>query len=504
MACVQLDRFVFFHFVLHIVSAEAWLFSWLFGRSPEHTAYPVASVPLTKQYVPVSRNGKVVAYKTAYFGELHVGTPARKFTAVFDTGSGHLILPSARCQSEGCARHNTYNHSLSTTAVELEHDGRLILPDAKKRDQVSITFGTGKVVGEFAQDEVCVGSTSERCFNLRIVVANSMSPEPFALFDFDGVLGLGLSALALNPHFSFFGQMALQHPSMLPMFSCFLARNEGEGGSSIAFGGYEQKHMASEMHFAPVDAPQLGYWQVRIKRVRIGDTVLPDCESGECVAVLDTGTSLLGVPKAFAPAMHNLLARPVPEDFSPGAEVDCRTVPGPLLEFDIGEGAAAFTVTLAPEDHSRPAAVDMRLYSTPKGQAQVGASAQASEKVEHLSDTGIGSANATSSGNAKEKNAVGSNTSQAGVEVDAPQLWCRSLLLPVDLKGAMGPKMFIWGEPMLRKYYTVYDYGQNRIGFSVAKRPDVTHARGDASSLGAPSSGSLVVGAPLASTKGTA
>eukprot|EP00439_Symbiodinium_sp_Y106_P067127 s2646_g11.t1 len=35
-----------------------------------------------------------------YYGEVHVGTPPQRFTVIFDTGSGQLMLPSARCTSE--------------------------------------------------------------------------------------------------------------------------------------------------------------------------------------------------------------------------------------------------------------------------------------------------------------------------------------------------------------------------------------------------------------------
>eukprot|EP00490_Sorites_sp_Unknown_P015335 CAMPEP_0114675046 /NCGR_PEP_ID=MMETSP0191-20121206/47319_1 /TAXON_ID=126664 /ORGANISM="Sorites sp." /LENGTH=64 /DNA_ID=CAMNT_0001943603 /DNA_START=79 /DNA_END=269 /DNA_ORIENTATION=- len=36
-------------------------------------AGPVATIPLDKQYVPVIRNEKIVSYKTAYFGKIHIG-----------------------------------------------------------------------------------------------------------------------------------------------------------------------------------------------------------------------------------------------------------------------------------------------------------------------------------------------------------------------------------------------------------------------------------------------
>ena len=46
------------------------------------------------------------------------------------------------------------------------------------------------------------------------------------------------------------------------------------------------------------------------------------------VAIADTGTSLLGAPRAVTQRMHWLLARKVPEN---PEEIDCRTFPGPEL-----------------------------------------------------------------------------------------------------------------------------------------------------------------------------
>jgi len=410
---------------------------------------PVKHIPLRKQYVPISKNNKTVAYKTAYFGEIQVGTPTpQRFTVVFDTGSGHLILPSGGCHSETCLKHRRFNRSSSASAVDIEHDGQLIKPGAKTRDQLNITFGMGRVVGEFVHDVACIGDDSSDCVQLRIVVANFMSPEPFGLFSFDGVLGLGLEALTINPRFNLFGQMVAQGLVAEPKFAVFLARHD-QGGSYLTFGGHDERCAASGIQWAPVALPKLGYWQVQIKGVRIGDTQLEECADGSCRAILDTGTSLLSVPRQVSKEMHRLLARPVPKDKD--QSTDCRSIPGSVIHFDLGDAE----VSLAAEDYSRP----------------------------------------------QPHNATMNTTTGEW------RMICRSLLLPVDIAPPLGPKVFIWGEPVLRRYYTVYDWAEKRIGFSkTAANPQKLMEPQDSKSIGTPPAGSLQPGAPLRSVldEGTA
>jgi len=442
--------------------AAAWGLGWLFGAAPtpspsaaiapqvQETGSIVLSVPLKKQYVPVSRNGTTVAFKTAYFGEVMLGNPKQTFTVVFDTGSGNLIIPSSGCTSETCAKHRRFDRTASTTSVDIEHLGTPISPGAKTRGQVSVTFGTGQVVGEFIEEEACLGTMeSPLCFKLRVVMATQMTPEPFGLFDFDGVLGLGLTALTLNAGFSFFGQLAEQRPAMRPVFAVFLARSEDEGGNWITFGGHDPERAESQVQWTSVAKEHFGYWQVQIRSVRVGGATVEECEDGTCRAILDTGTSLLGVPRMAARNIHKMLIRPLPEDViaaSGGSDqVDCRKVPSPDLEFDLGDG---ILVTLSGEDHSRPAPVF-----------------------------------------------AGQNRSQP---------FCRSLLLPVDLEAPVGPKIFIWGEPVLRKYYTIYDWGAKRVGFAKARRSapedaDNQPGAAEARSIGSPPASSNLPGSPLSS-----
>lgn len=385
-------------------------------------AAPVVTIPLDKQYVPVmGRQNRVVTHKTAYFGSIFVGQPhAQRFTVVFDTGSGHLFIPSSECVSETCIAHRRFDRDLSESAEEIDHNGLLAPPSTGLRDQVEITFGTGAVTGDFVRDAVCLASNPNVptelaiCTSARAILATQLTPEPFRLFEFDGVLGLGLQSLTLHPEFSFFGQMTRQNPTMDPVFGFFISKTD-DFPSEISFGGYQEERTAQSLQWAPVNQPELGYWQVRVESVWVGDELYEDCDKTTgCSAILDTGTSLLGVPRAGAQELHRMLARKVPGD---PTEIDCRNYEGPDLTFKLSGG---ISVTLGPGEYSRPAATRV------------------------------------------ENNSTGESV-----------VLCRASLLPVEDGPFMGVRTYILGEPVLRKYYTAYDWGSNRVGFALAAQPTV-------------------------------
>jgi len=280
-------------------------------------------------------------------------------------------------------------------------------------------------------------SRALNCVDVRIVMATEMSEEPFYAFAFDGVFGLGLDSLALAPEFSFFGMMAKQKLLTHTSFGVFLADSDDEL-SEISFGGHSPDKLASGLTWAAVASPEHGYWQVKISAVRIGNRTLDYCRDGQCRAVVDTGTSLLAVPQDFMPDLQQELEGPL-RDPAPSQEsgrTDCRQAEGVPLHFDI-EGT---TVTLLPGDYSREALqMEDEFGAEAKGQQQDAMSSVASAS----------GAGATGQGVATPK--------------------CQPTMMPLDLPEPLGPKLFIWGEPVLRKYYTVYDSKHMQIGFALAK-----------------------------------
>lgn len=383
------------------------------------TVADITTVQLNRHDVPIIKNGITVAHKTAFFGKIFVGKPLRPFTVVFDTGSGHVILPSASCNSQTCLEKHRYKMEDSQTAHNVPSITKPGAPaglaaETSVRQKVAITFGTGKVTGEFVGDMICLSESSNAsCVTSRLVAATEMTEDPFHNFNFDGVLGLSLSKLSITPEFNFFGQMANQSQvGFKPQFAVFLSSSPTVS-SEISFGGYQPSRLAGPLQWAPVADPEYGYWNLKLESVTVGEERLAICETGQCRAILDSGTSLLGVPRTELRRMHRMLARVLPEEHG---QVDCRLRDGPPIHFNFG----TFTISIDAEDYSRMGPASMLV---------------------------------------------------AGGGPNTKRDFCRASLLPVDLQEPLGPSAFILGEPVLRKFYTVFDYGRKQVGLGLAKQP---------------------------------
>jgi hypothetical protein len=403
---------------------------------------PIVTIPLDKQHVPVKHNERVVMNKTAYFGDIFFGEGHdQRFTVVFDTGSGHLMLPSVKCWSDTCRQHTQFDPALSQSPL--------------KSDRIEILYGTGEVKGDSIRERVCLGQpanvsngtnitgvlpngakaleNAQFCVDLDMVLATEMTEQPFSAFEFDGVLGLGLRDLAVSPSYSFLHQIVLaeEHYQVPHMFGVFISE-EDSIPSEISFGGYDEARMLSSLQWTPVNRPELGYWQVRINNITINEAPFPYCDDGTCVAILDSGTSSLGVPKPLLHDIHFHLARSISleKDDELLHKGDCRHYDGPTLSFHL-EG---MTLDLEASDYSRPSPFH-------------------------------GRTNLLSNAADFIKNA-------ATPSDDEPQsTYCRATLLPVTMEDPMPVKTFILGEPALKRYYTAYDWGEERVGFALASQP---------------------------------
>lgn len=252
--------------------------------------------------------GTSMVHAIDYLGEVLVGTPPRRFTAIFDTGSGSLLVPSSRCLSAACLKHRRYNASESHTSLQVAWlDNATVAPeDSTTRDTLHVTFGAGDADGQLARDQVCLG---EICGRANFVEAVWEADEPFARSRWDAVLGLA-PGISPAPEYNVWQMLSKSAAGMgliqPTVFSVWLGRGI-EDGAEITFGDYLSERQASTPVW--VNVSKVGYWQFSLADLVVNGTRLNlgcACD-GCCQAVVDSGASVMMGP----PFVVNLLRKAI-------------------------------------------------------------------------------------------------------------------------------------------------------------------------------------------------
>jgi len=285
----------------------------LFARQSQHTK---------SRSHALAANAVERIHKTAYWGDISMGNPPQKFSVIFDTGSGNLILPSSSCQAPGCQPHQKYNHASSSSAQAITNENG--------EGSSEITFGTGQISGDFYKDKLCIGDSL--CSDAGFIAATQESTEPFQEIPFDGIMGLGFKDLSMGNGFNIVDN--LEAAGQLPngQFSVFL---DDDDGSELTFGGYKSEYLASDIVWADVKVPS--WWQVAIDDITLNDQPKNACGSG-CQVAVDTGTSMLAGPSDLIDKISGWV----------DAKEDCSNFGSlPKLGFKIGDKV----LNLKPDDY---------------------------------------------------------------------------------------------------------------------------------------------------------
>lgn len=177
---------------------------------------------------------KLYEFASQYIAKIHVGTPPVPFLVVFDTGSGNLLLPSAKCTDDACLAHTQYDVDRSETGKE-DANPQLLSADGTNSSQLAVSFGTGWAVGEFVSDRVCIGPV---CVDDFVFLANSEeSNDPFEKLPFDGVFGLGLKELSSGVRANLIERLYLEGTLGTDVFSVYFSNGGSDNAGELILGG---------------------------------------------------------------------------------------------------------------------------------------------------------------------------------------------------------------------------------------------------------------------------
>ncbi|KAL9320816.1 hypothetical protein ACSQ67_012655 [Phaseolus vulgaris] len=424
-----------------------------------------------------------------YYGEIAIGTPPQTFTVIFDTGSSNLWVPSSKCYlSLACYTHAKYKSSQSSTY-------------SANGTSAAIEYGSGSISGFFSNDNVRVGDVV--ISNQAFIEATREPGVTFVAAKFDGILGLGFQEISVGNAVPVWYNMVEQGLVKDPVFSFWLNRKpEEENGGEIVFGGADSAHYRGKHTYVPVT--RKGYWQFDMGEVLIAGKPTGFCASG-CSAIADSGTSLLAGPTTIVTEINQAIGA------SGVVSKECKSVVEQygqrIMELLLAEAKPnkiCSQIGLCSFDGTRGVSTGIESVVDKNKRNSSGAIRDAAcstcemaviwmqnqlrqnqtedriiDYVNGLCDK-LPSPMGQSSVDCGKLSSMPIVSFTVGGKVfdlspkeyilkvgEGPQAQCISGFIALDVPPPRGP-LWILGDVFMGRYHTIFDYGQQRVGFAVA------------------------------------
>lgn len=238
-----------------------------------------------------------------FYGAISLGTPPQEFQVIYDTGSSNLWIPADNC-SLSCLLKKRFQPTQSST---YQPDGR----------EFKIMYGSGPVSGHTIGDVVTMAGFSGPQSFAGITDASGLGLA-YALSKWDGICGMAWPSISVNnmepPMFS----IAKANPGFANKFAFYLPKSSSDEGD-LVLGGYDPSHVDGDL--VRVDLSTKTYWTVDMAGITMDGKNI----TGAITAIVDSGTSMMTVPKSIHPTIMAMLnAKPVANG---QYSVECSAVP---------------------------------------------------------------------------------------------------------------------------------------------------------------------------------
>lgn len=236
----------------------------------------------------------IEANDVGYFAPILLGTPSKTFQILMDSGSADFWVPSQICDS--CGQHEVLGSKTSKTF-------------AASKESFQVTYGTGEVQGAIVQDVMDLAGLKllNHTFGVTTDESDEFSGDGVP---FDGLMGLAQSKLSNQGVLTPIEAMKKQGLVAAAQVSYKLGRvADGVNDGQITFGGIDKTKFVGNLTLFD-NVNKQGFWEGAV-----GATAVDGKDAGlkRKTAILDTGTTLIIMPKSDADAVHALI---------PGAQSD--------------------------------------------------------------------------------------------------------------------------------------------------------------------------------------
>jgi hypothetical protein len=214
-----------------------------------------------------------------------------KLWVVFDTGSTNLWISSDLCKDGPCrmeGRH-IFNHSASAT---------FSYPESML--QLTVQFGTGKIMGPQARDDFHIGPFP--VYNQTFAMIETEDGNVFRDVAFEGIVGLAFPEMSANGVMPFFDSVIKQNALKGRNEFAFYFSKDKPTDNAIFWGGVDPTFYNGKLEYFPVVDPY--YWSLKLMSFKIGNKQLLGAEDryqgngtrkarkwNGPVAIVDTGTT---------------------------------------------------------------------------------------------------------------------------------------------------------------------------------------------------------------------
>lgn len=270
-----------------------------------------------------------------YYGTITLGTPAKEFKVLFDTGSSNLWVPCHGCpiSNLACDLHTQFDCSASSTCVNTNQN-------------FQIEYGSGSMQGVVVTDVACFGSADSKFCTDKTQGFACALQEPgtaFVAAQFDGILGMGWDTISVDNLSQPMDQIFANKDICPDAVFAFWLNRDLDGntkGGEMTLCGTDSAHYKGDIAWENLTAED--YWRINLQSLTIKDTKI----TGTISAILDTGTSLMAGPSEQVRQIQKIIG--AFEIVEGEYEILCELIPF-LPNVEISLGGQTFELT--PNDY---------------------------------------------------------------------------------------------------------------------------------------------------------